>query len=76
MGNVVEAGGWAVGVGVLLGFHLFACVFTGLYAKGEGKVSTKSARSTSEFELVISDDVDKPFTIESDDKEDNALVSK
>ena len=76
VGNVVATGGWAVGVGVLLGFHLFACVFTGLYAKGEGKVSTKSARSTSEFELVISDDVDEPFTIESDDKEDNALVSK
>ncbi|GMH94898.1 hypothetical protein TrVE_jg8230 [Triparma verrucosa] len=74
VGNVVEAGGWAVGVGVLLGFHIFACVFTGLYAKGEGKVSTKSARRASEFELVISDDVDEAFTIESDDEEDNALV--
>ncbi|GMH90934.1 hypothetical protein TL16_g11909 [Triparma laevis f. inornata] len=77
VGNVVEHGGWAVGIGVLLGFHVFACVFTGLYARGEGKGGVKVERRVSEFELVISDEVDEAFTIgdeDEDEDEEDALV--
>lgn len=77
VGNVVEHGGWAVGIGVLLGFHVFACVFTGLYARGEGKGGVKVERRVSEFELVMSDEVDEAFTIgdeDEDEDEEDALV--